>query len=405
MRDVLRDATLAIAEGERVGLVGKNGSGKTTLARILAGEELADAGEVVRKNDLRIGYLSQSPRFTGAASAVDTVLDGLADWQVAVARHVAASAQLERGEGDVDALLHEQANAAALVDSLGGWNKRHEAETILGHVGVTELEAPVARMSGGEQRRVALARILVSAPTLAILDEPTNHLDIEAVEWLEDWLVERFTGALVLITHDRYLLDRVVTRTLELEDGRVFAYDGGWARYLEAKAERMAHAERTDANRRNYLRRELEWLRRSPKARTTKQKARIDRVTEVAEQTALKAERTSQITLATTRSGSTILEAEGVAVDVPGRRLVEDFTLRLSEGERVGIVGPNGCGKTSLLRVLTGAVPPAAGTVKHGKHTRIAYLDQLRSGLDDDATVYESVGEGRSQIELGGQPL
>ncbi len=405
MRDVLRDATLAIAEGERVGLVGRNGSGKTTLARILAGEEQADAGEIVRRTELRIGYLSQAPRFEGPANAVDTVLDGLVDWQRAVARHVELSAKLERGEGDVDALLHAQADAAARVEALGGWNKRHEAETILDHVGVGDHDTPVSQMSGGEQRRVALAQILVAAPDLAILDEPTNHLDVDAVEWLEDWLAERFTGALVLITHDRYLLDRVVTRTLELDDGAVFSYDGGWGQYLEAKAERMAHAERTEANRRNFLRRELEWLRKSPKARTTKQKARIDRVTEVAAQSAPKAERASQIAITTTRSGSTILEAESIAVDVGGRRLVDDFTLRLSEGERVGIVGPNGCGKTSLLRVLTGAVPPSAGTVKHGKHTRIAYLDQQRTGLDENATIYDTVGANRGAIELGGQQL
>jgi len=405
MRDVLCEATLAIDEGERVGLVGRNGSGKSTLARILVGVEDPDAGEIVRRNELRIGYLDQAPRFEPGTSAVDAVLAALTRWQAAVARHAEITARIERGDGDLDALAHTQADAAAAVEALGGWNKRHEAETILGHVGIVDLEASVDRMSGGEQRRVALARILVSAPDLAILDEPTNHLDIEAVEWLEQWLMERFSGALVLITHDRYLLDRVVTRTLELEEGRVFSYDGGWGRYLEAKAERMAHAERTEANRRNYLRRELEWLRKSPKARTTKQKARVDRVEAIAEKAAPKAERTSQIAMTHTRSGSTILEAEHVAVDIGGRRLVDDFTLRLSEGERVGIVGPNGCGKTSLLRVLTGAVPPAAGLVRHGKNTRIAYLDQQRSGLREDATVYEMVGEGRSQIELGTQPL
>jgi ATP-binding cassette subfamily F protein uup len=405
MRDVLRDATLSIAEGERVGLVGKNGSGKTTLARILSGAEQADAGEVVRRNELRMSYLDQSPRFVGPDNAVDVVLAGLQAWQAAVTRHTEASARLEAGGGDVDALLHQQSDAAAAVEALGGWHKQHEAEGILGRVGVVDLVTPVEQMSGGEQRRVALARILVAAPDLAILDEPTNHLDVDAVQWLEDWLSDRFTGALVLITHDRYLLDRVVTRTLELDDGCVFSYDGGWARYLEAKAERMSHAERTDANRRNYLRRELEWLRRSPSARRTKQKARIDRVTAVAEQTTKKAERASQIEIAGARSGSTILEAESIAVDIAGRRLVEDFTLRLSEGERIGIVGPNGCGKTSLLRVLTGEVPPSEGSVKHGKHTRIAYLDQQRTGLDEDATVFESVDAGRGHVELGGQAL
>ncbi len=405
MRDVLRDTTLAIARGERVGLVGRNGCGKSTLARILVGDESPDAGEVTRRSDLRIGYLSQAPKFPSDVTVVETVLAGLEAWQAAVARHADVSARLERGQGDLDVLLLAQAEAATQVDTLGGWTKRHEAESMLDHVGISALDAPVQHMSGGEQRRVALARILLCAPELAILDEPTNHLDIDAVEWLENWLIERFDGALMLITHDRYLLDRVVTRTLELEDGCVFSYDGGWGHYLEAKGERTAHAERSEANRRNYLRRELEWLRRSPKARTIKQKARIDRITEIAGTAPNKRERAAQIGVGHTRGGNLILECEAISVEVGGRRLVEDFTVRLSEGERVGIVGPNGCGKTSLLRTLTGALAPTTGVVRHGKNTRIAYLDQQRSGLDEHATVFESVAEGRGHIELGGQVL
>src|SRR5688572_13366020 len=404
-RDVLHDATLALASGERVGLVGKNGSGKTTLARILAGDDEPDAGQVVRRAGLRVGYLSQAPALPAGVRVVDAVLGGLPQWCAAIDRHAEISAAIERGDGDVATLLGEQATAGAEVERLGGWTLRHEAAGVLDHLGMRDLDAIVDALSGGEQRRVALARILVSQPELAILDEPTNHLDADAIEWLEHWLQERFRGALVLVTHDRYLLDRVVQRTVEVEGGTVHDYEGGWGRYLEAKAEREAHEERTEANRRNYLRRELEWLRRSPKARTTKQKARIDRIEAVAERTVARPEKIASIAVGHVRAGDVILEADTVAVDVGGRRLVDDFTLQLRRGERIGIVGPNGCGKTSLLRVLIGVDPPSAGKVRQGVNTRIAMLDQLRSGLRDEDTVFDSVADGRTRIGVGDESL
>ncbi len=405
VREILKGASLAIEGRERLGLVGRNGSGKTTLVRMLAGELQPDTGEVVRRVGLRVGYLAQEPHFEPGLTAVEAVLAGLPEWTAALERHAEVTGLLERGEQALEPLLAAQAAAAAEVERLGGWDKRHEATTVLSHVGVERLDGLVEPMSGGERRRVALARVLVAAPDLMILDEPTNHLDIGAIEWLERWLVERFDGALVLVTHDRYLLDRAVTRTLEVEDGMVYSYAGGWGMYIEAKAEREAHAERTEANRRNFLRREVEWLRRTPQARTTKQKARIDRAEAALSVRARPVDRDARIEIEHVRSGNTILEAEDLAVDVAGRRLVEGLTLRLSKGERIGIVGPNGCGKTSLLHVLTGQAEPAAGRVGLGKNTRIAFLDQQRGGLRDDDTVFDNVAEGGGHIELGGQPL
>jgi ATP-binding cassette subfamily F protein uup len=404
-REVLRGATMAIDAGERVGLVGRNGSGKTTLVRILSGDQESDDGEVVRRTDLRVGYLSQEPNFDPGHTALDAALSGLKGWTAAVARHTEVSAQLEQADADFDALLEAQANAAAEVEKHGGWDLRHEAASMLSNLGVDRHDSPVQHMSGGERRRVALARVLVAQPELAILDEPTNHLDIAAIEWLERWLIERYRGALLMVTHDRFLLDRVVTRTLEVEQGEVYSYDGGWGLYLEAKAERSAHAERVESNRQRFLKRELEWLRRTPQARTTKQKARIQRAEAALAEDGPARDRNATIELDHVRSGRTILEAEEVAVDVAGRRLLADLTLRLSEGERIGIVGPNGCGKTSLLRVLTGQADAAEGTVTRGKNTKIAYLDQQRGGLDDTKTIFESVAEDRSRIVLGGQEM
>ena len=406
IQEVLRGASASLDAGERVGLVGRNGCGKSTFAKILAGAEEADGGEVVSRSGLRIGYLAQEPQFPPGVRAVDAVLAGLSDWQTAMDRYEVVSSELgEASEAALTGLLEEQADLVARIEQLGGWEKRHEALALLSHLGVREVEAPVDRMSGGERRRVALARLLVASPDLAILDEPTNHLDLETVEWLERWLADRFKGALILVTHDRYLLDRVAKRTWEIEDGELHCYEGGWGRYLEAKAEREAHAGRVESNRRNFLRRELEWLSRSPKARSTKQKARIDRVEAVRDQVGPKRQKDATIELGHTREGRTIIDADSLEIGIGDRSLLKDVTLRLSKGERVGIVGPNGCGKTTLLRVLTGQLEPWAGELRMGKRTKIAFLEQSRGGLDDSESIYENVGGGQATVTLGGQEL
>jgi ATP-binding cassette subfamily F protein uup len=400
-RAILAGASLALEAGERIGLVGRNGTGKSSLARILAGIEPPDSGEVTATRGLRLGYLDQEPELDGAATAIEVALSGLAEWSEAMARHEGISRELSAGRPDTAALIEAQAEVAATIERLGGWDLRHEAKAVLGHLGIAALEQPVATMSGGERRRVAMARLLVSRPDLAIVDEPTNHLDIPTIEWLERYLIDRFAGALVLITHDRHLLDSVVDRTVELDAGVLYSVDGGWEAYLIGKAERIAQGERREANRQNFLRRELEWLRRRPKARTGKQKARIGRAHEALAGGPPRGKGTAAIAVGATRSGKTILEARDLAVDIAGRRLVSDLTLSLTRGERVGIVGQSGTGKTTLLRVLLGDVAPAAGTVVRGESTRIAYLDQSRDRLADGETVLENVAAGRSQIALG----
>jgi len=402
---VLRSAELTIDPAQRVGMVGRNGAGKSTLGRILAGVEVADGGTVARRRGASVLYLDQVPRFDGDPSAHDAAAAGLAGWHAARRRHDAVSGELARGQGDVAALLAEQAAIAEEIERLGGWDQTHRVDAMLGHLGITRPEAPLSELSGGEQRRVALARILIARPDLAILDEPTNHLDAETVEWLEQYLVDEHQGALLLITHDRYLLDRVAERTLEVSDGEVHAYDGGYGLYLEQKAERMAHAARTEQNRQNFLRREIEWLRRQPKARTTKQKARIDRAEEAMAVQGPKAETGPSFALDIVRSGKTILETRGLSLRQGERDLVSGLDLIIAQGERIGVVGANGTGKTTLLRALLGTHPPAAGSVVVGQNTRIAYFDQLRSGLSDERSIFENVGGDQSRIELGGEVI
>ncbi len=363
-RQVLSDVTVSIRRGERVGLVGLNGCGKSTFAKILAGIEAADGGEIALRRDSTVAYLAQTPTFDSDSTALDVVLPALA---------------ADDGE--------------------------YRAHAALTNLGIADPSRLLKTMSGGEQRRVALARLLVSRPDLAILDEPTNHLDVDTITWLEDHLANDFPGALVLITHDRYVLDAVATRTWELSRGVLHSYDGGYSTYLEAKADREAHEARAESNRQNFLRKEIEWLRRRPKARTTKQKARIDRAEAAKAIKAPERERVAELHLDNVRTGKTILDLRGVDVGFGDRLLVRGLDLTLTQGQRIGIVGPNGAGKTTLLKTILGEHAARAGQVTLGKNVVLAYLSQMRDGLEHDKSVFDNVAGGRSRIEIGGQEM
>jgi len=305
----------------------------------------------------------------------------------------------------MEALLEAQSKAAADVERLGGWDMNHKVEAVLDHLGISRPDAPMRTLSGGERRRVALARILVARPALAVLDEPSNHLDVETIEWLERHLIEEYPGALLLITHDRYLLDRVATRTLELDQGILYSYEGGYEEYLEAKAERLAHEARTEQNRQNFLRTELEWLRRQPKARTGKQKARIQRAETAIGSTPIKRAGTAELAIDARRSGKTILELKELRLSMGERVLIDKLEFTFNPGERLGIVGKNGTGKTTLLRAILGEVTPARGEVALGKNTQIAYFDQHCADLDDAASIFDNVAQGNLRIDLGERSL
>jgi ATP-binding cassette subfamily F protein uup len=402
-RTLFTGASLTISEGERVGLVGANGAGKSTLLRVLAGLEAPDGGSLDRRRDASILYLAQEPALDPDKTPREIVLGGLAEWNAARARHEELSQRVAM-EGATPALLEAQSAAAEAVERLGGWERGHLVEEICGKLGVRELSRPVGTMSGGERRRVALAHLLVARPSLAILDEPTNHLDADTIEWLEQYLADEWQGAVLLVTHDRWVLDAICDRIVELEHGALVEYQGGWLGYLERKAQRLAHAERVERNRLNLLRRETAWLMRQPKARTTKQKARIQRAHALAQAEGPKA--LARVDLegigaGAAHLGKQVLDLKGVRVEVGGRTLVSELTLHMVGGDRVGIVGPNGAGKTSLLRVVTGELSPAKGSVVLGARTRLAVFDQARALLRDDWSVLDNVADREGAERTG----
>jgi ABC transport system ATP-binding/permease protein len=417
---VLDDASLSIDRKEKVALIGANGTGKSTLARILAGDELPDGGSVSVRRGLTIRYLAQEPLLDPNASARAVVEDALAAWRAATVRHAEITAALDRGPPtEQERLIGEQAAVGEAIERLGGWERGHEALGFLHKLGVRDVDRPCGSRSGGERRRIALAQLLVASPDIAILDEPTNHLDADTAEWLEDHLANEFLGAILLVTHDRYFLDAVVQRIVELERGRLSSFPGGYSDYLAKKAELMAHEERAESNRQNILRREREWLARGPKARATKQKARIQRAVAMEAQGPVTAGRPGEVTLtaaSSARQGKTILELRAVQVAPAGARpLNEPFDLIVTAGERIGIVGPNGVGKTTLLRAILAAAEEeragargsgeswlSSGEIQVGKRTRVAYLDQTRNTLDDAKSIFDDVrGEGGTTVHLG----
>jgi ATP-binding cassette subfamily F protein uup len=372
---VLEDATFTLGRGEKVALIGANGAGKSTLAKILAGVETPDGGAVSVRRGLTVKYLAQEPEIDPEKSARDVVVEAI----------VPHPADLDEGR-----------------------DRAHEALALLHRLGVLDVERPCGERSGGERRRIALAQLLVASPDVAILDEPTNHLDADTASWLEDLLANDFPGAIVLVTHDRYFLDAIAQRIVELERGRLSSYPGGYGEYLDKKAELMAHEGRVEQNRQNILRREREWLSRGPKARSTKQKARIQRASALEAQGSATAGRPGQVALvaaSASREGKTILELKELSLTpVEGAApLNAPFSLILSSGDRVGVVGPNGVGKTTLIRAILGEGRVASGEIVLGKNTRVAYLDQARAKLDDDKSIFDDVrGEGGSTtINLG----
>ncbi len=407
-RVLFQDARFSLERGESVGVVGRNGSGKSTLLRILAGGEAPDQGTVSFKKGTTVALLPQEPILDPARSVFETVGEGRADLQSLLDRYQRVAEELS-GTDDPEALeslLARQANLAARIDERDGWSWSHRVEEILTRLGIDGWRRPVEHLSGGERRRVSLARALLSDPDLLLLDEPTNHLDAETVLWLEETLYD-FPGASVVVTHDRYFLDRVVDRMVEVGDAGLIEFQGGYTEYLEARTRREALADEEDRKRRRALEQELEWARRSPPARTGKQKARRERAREMArDQEARDRKRQGEVRLEVgegPRLGRKVLELDHVTKGYEDQVLIGSLSDRLLTGERIGVVGPNGSGKTTLLRLIIGEEEPDSGEVILGETTRIGYFDQARE-LDETLTVERAVSE-RDWVEVGGESV
>ncbi|HUS67433.1 MAG TPA: ATP-binding cassette domain-containing protein [Kofleriaceae bacterium] len=409
-RRVLEGVSFAVHDQDRIGLVGLNGSGKSTLLRMMVSNaDAPDAGLITRQRDLTVEYVPQEPVLAPDRTVGETLREGLRAHADAVARLELIEAKIASlGADKIDAALAEQATLHQTIADLGGFEQDHEIRGLAAALQLPPLEAEVGRLSGGERRRVALGRALLSRPALLALDEPTNHLDAETVEWLEKRLAQH-PGALLLVTHDRYFLDRVATRILELDRGQLHSYTGGYTRFLEQQAERLANESVREQARASFVRRELDWIRRGPQARSTKQQARIDRFdAAVAAKPTQDERRTGPMTLRLPtggRLGKTILELRAVGKSLGGKRLFHDLSLIMKPGDRVGVVGPNGVGKTTLIRTLLGELAPDEGEVVVGLNTRISYLDQGRAELDDDKTVIEEVSDGNDHVFFEDGPV
>jgi ABC transport system ATP-binding/permease protein len=394
-RTLFDGVSFAIDEGEKVGFIGANGSGKTTLFRMVAGEEGMETGTLALRRGATVGYLSQEPRFATGDTIRSAVAGGNPELQAALREYHEVADSLATG-ADHDRLLQRQGRLMARIETLGGWDWESRVEMMLSKVGLDGWDRDVAPLSGGERKRAALARVLLQSPDLLLLDEPTNHLDADTTLWLEDYLID-YPGAVMLITHDRYFLDRVVTRMIEVSRAELTPFPGGYTEYLEAKAERTERMKVEEEKRARLIEQELAWVKRSPPARTGKQKARIRRLGSTLasqEEKRLPQQEAADIRFGDPpRLGRTVLEIDAVSKGYGDHTLIEDFSSMLRAGERIGVIGPNGAGKTTLLRVLLGLEQPDSGTVVWGKNTRVAYFDQKREDLDPDRTILESISD------------
>ena len=395
-RPLLDNVDLLINEGDRIGLVGVNGSGKTTLLEIIAGLEPADGGRVVVWGGVSIEYLAQEPELDESLTVLEHIFQSESP-QLRLLRDYEKVSHRLQTEPANEALQERLIELSAEMDRTHGWEAEANAKTILTKLGVSDFQVPIHTLSGGQRKRVALAHALIDRADLLILDEPTNHLDADAVDWLEEYLMAE-PGALLMVTHDRYFLDRIVNRIVELDRRKLISYPGNYSRYLELRTERHERLAAAEAERQKRLKKELEWLRRAPKARGTKQKARKQRIEELQQLRYDRGEQRVAMALASRRLGKKVLQVSGLSKVYGEIELFEDLDFHLDPGDRIGIIGPNGAGKSTFLDILAGKVEPDAGEVRWGETVQLGYYDQESAELPEEKRVIEFIEEEAALI-------
>ena len=402
-KEVLKNISLSFLPGAKIGVLGLNGAGKSTLLRIMAGLETEFQGDAWAADGIKVGYLAQEPELDPALDVTGNVLAGLGKAKELVDRFNEVSAKFaeEMTDDEMNAVIAEQAELQEEIDAIDGWDLERKAEIAMDALRVPPGDADVTKLSGGEKRRVALCKLLLSAPDMLLLDEPTNHLDAESVAWLQKFLHD-FPGTVVTITHDRYFLDEVAGWILELDRGAGIPYEGNYSGWLEQKQKRLEQEGRADAARVKSLSRELEWVRSAPKARQAKSKARINAYEKLLSDGQQQQLDTASITIPPgPRLGDVVINATGLRKAFGERLLIDDLSFRLPPGGIVGVIGPNGAGKTTLFRMITGDEAPDAGEFVVGDTVKLGYVDQSRDALDDKKTVWEVISGGNEEIQLG----
>ena len=400
-RHILRDISLSFFPGAKIGVLGLNGSGKSTLLRIMAGIDTEIEGEARPQPGIKIGHLPQEPELDPGKDVRGVVEEAVTPVKEALARLDAVYAAYSEDGADFDRLAAEQGELEAFLAATDGHNLDRQLDIAADALRLPPWEARVEHLSGGEKRRVALCRLLLSKPDMLLLDEPTNHLDAESVAWLEHFLDE-YPGTVVAVTHDRYFLDNVAGWILELDRGHGIPWQGNYSSWLEQKEKRLEQEERTESARQKAMKAELEWVRSNPKGRHAKSKARLARFEELASQEAQKRNETKEIYIPPgPRLGELVIEANHIRKGFGDRLLIDDLSFKLPQGGIVGIIGPNGAGKTTLFRMLTGNEPVDAGELRVGETVQIAYVDQSRDALDANKTVWEEISDGQDIITVG----